>query len=111
SGPTCSFRCSASMLTATQTAIRDRIAAAGAAQIVYCSEWLGYLPFGAYHWVECAGTSISDDFPIDWAAPDLHALERDGFLTLVAAWKDPDDAFNTKVICAVRAPTAVHTEP
>jgi len=98
------------MLTATQTAIRDRIAAAGAAQIVYCSEWLGYLPFGAYHWVECGSTSISGDFPLDWAAADLEALERDGFLTLVSAWKDPDDAFNAKVTYAVRAPTTPRTD-
>ena len=99
------------MLTATQIAIRDRIASARSPQIVYCSEWLGYLPFGVYHWVECSGTSISDDFPIDWTAADLEALERHGFLTLVATWKDPADAFNTKVTYAVRAPSAAPTEP
>jgi hypothetical protein len=94
-------------LSGTQIAMRDRIAAAvrpaGATTIVYCSEWLGYLPFGVYHWVECGGTSISDDFPSDWAAADLEALERHGFLTLVTTWKDPADAFNTKVTYAVRA--------
>jgi len=94
------------MLTATQIAIRDRIAEAGAAQIVYCSEWLGYLQFGVYHWVECGGTSISGDFSLDWTAADLEALERDGFLRRVSAWTDPDDEFNTKVTYAVGAPTS-----
>jgi len=98
-------------LSETQTAMRDRIAAAvrraGATTIVYCSEWLGYLPFGAYHWVECGGASISGEFPTEWAAADLEALERDGFLRQVSAWTDPDDEFNTKVTYAVCAPTTI----
>jgi hypothetical protein len=88
------------VLTAMQVAIRDKIAtavrSAGSARVVYRSEWLGYLPFGAYHWVECEGASISDEFPADWSAADLAALERHGFLKLISAWTDPDDEFHSK---------------
>jgi hypothetical protein len=98
----------APVLTAMQVAIRDRIAtaarSAGSARVVHCSEWLGYLPFGAYHWVECEGASISGDFPADWSSADLAALERHGFLKLISAWTDPDDEFHSKTTYEVYVP-------
>lgn len=66
-------------------------------QVVYVSEYLGYLPFGVYHWVECAGENISNDFPIDWQQADLVALEDAGLLVRLETWQNPDDQFDTKI--------------
>jgi hypothetical protein len=65
-------------------------------QIVYVSEYLGYLPFGVYHWVECAGEKISNDFPTDWQQTDLIALENAGLLVRLETWQNPEDEFHSK---------------
>lgn len=97
-----------------QIAIRDKIVtavrSAGSARIVYRSEWLGYLPFGAYHWVECEGATVSGDFPADWSSADLAALERHGFLKLVSAWIDSDDEFHSKTTYEVHLPSGAGAE-
>jgi hypothetical protein len=77
--------------------MHDLLAAAGANQAVYTSEWLGYLPFGLYHWVECNHATVSDQFPADWTQADLVALERCGFLARVSEWQDPDDEFHSRI--------------
>src|ERR1043165_767851 len=66
-------------------------------QIVYCSEWLGYLPFGAYHWVEVNGLDISQAFPSGWQRSDLRALEQAGVLRLVESWQNPEDEYHQKI--------------
>jgi hypothetical protein len=40
----------------------------------YQSEWLGWLPYGQYHWVNVSGKSVSNEFPSDWDPSDLDAL-------------------------------------
>jgi hypothetical protein len=65
-------------------------------QIVYISEYLGYLPFGVYHWVECTGENISNDFPTDWQQADLVALEDAGLLVRLQTWQNPEDKFHGK---------------
>ena len=95
------------MLTETQIEIRRKIAAAayttGSTGIVYSSEWLGELPFGVYHWVECQNKIISNDFPNGWTQADLVALERHGFLNLLSEWQDPSDEFHSKTTYQVIA--------
>ena len=54
-------------------------------EIVYCSEWLGYLPYGAYQWIEAAGRDVSAGMPAGWTLDDLLVLEREGFLERLAA--------------------------
>jgi hypothetical protein len=65
-------------------------------QIVCVSEYLGFLPFGVYHWLECAGENISDNFPTDWQKADLAALEGLGCLVVLETWQNPDDQFDTR---------------
>lgn len=65
-------------------------------QILYISEYLGYLPFGIYHCLECAGENISNNFPTYWQKTDLVALEDAGLLLRLEAWQNPEDEFHSK---------------
>ena len=84
-----------------QTEIRDQLLAAVATapsrQVIYCSEWLGYLPFGVYHWMEHDGEPISPNFPSEWQRSDLDALEQAGLLTKTTERQDPDDAYDVRI--------------
>jgi len=66
-------------------------------RIVYCSEWLGYLPYGVYCWVEADSQEISKTFPADWQQADLEALAKAGLLAKIDAWQNPEDEYDTKV--------------
>jgi hypothetical protein len=85
-------------LSDRQIAIRDRIAkemrTCGVSEIIYYSQWLGYLPFGVYHWIECNHNDFTKDFPSGWERNDLDALEEYGFLESVDEWQDPEDTYN-----------------
>jgi hypothetical protein len=41
----------------------------------YKSEWLGYLPFGQYHWIEVCGSDIKVNSDIDLLS-ELKVLEK-----------------------------------
>ena len=88
-------------LTERQVLIRSAIAqevqSSGAAEIVYCTEWLGYLPYGAYQWIECSQHDFSGDLPPDWDLADLTALAESGFLLRIGDWQDPEDEFHRRV--------------
>src|SRR5437588_9609023 len=88
-------------LTALQTdllqCLQSAIEAKPSHRVVYCSEWLGYLPFGVYHWVDADGQDISLSFPWGWSRSDLESLERAGFITKIDEWKSPDDEYDFKV--------------
>ena len=73
-------------------------------RVVYCSEWLGYLPYGLYHWVEADGTDISKLWLADWSSADLETLERLGFLAKVSVWQNPHDEWDEKVTYKVNGP-------
>lgn len=85
---------SAPKMTERQAIIRDRIEAAvksaGCREIVYRSEYLGYLPFGIYHWIECGDNDVKN-LPIDFSSDDLSALEQSGFLEKVREYTNPQD--------------------
>jgi len=66
-------------------------------RVVYCSEWLGYLPFGLYHWVDADGHDISRTFPLEWCRQDFEALEKAKLLAKIDEWKNPNDECETKV--------------
>jgi hypothetical protein len=40
----------------------------------YQSEYLGWLPYGQYHWVKVQEQSVSKGFPSGWDLSDLDAL-------------------------------------
>ena len=70
-------------------------------QVVYRSEWLGYLPFGLYQWVEAGGRDISGTFPAGWGQADLEDLEAAGLLVRVGAWRNPTDGLDVRITFAV----------
>lgn len=86
-------------LTALQiellSALRLAVAAQRHDRIVYRSEYLGYLPFGMYHWIDLNEHDISRTFPsswcLEWSQRDLDALAAAGFLAKVEEWHNPDD--------------------
>ncbi|MCG6574730.1 hypothetical protein EGM97_08425 [Pseudomonas sp. AF32] len=84
-----------------QSLIKTRIEAAMIAshcdRIDYQSEWLGYMPFGVYHWVECQGENISSDFPFDWSLEDLAGLEQIGFLETLETYENPEDHYDRHI--------------
>src|SRR5688572_8920821 len=88
-------------LTALQTellrCLRSAVGGKPNRRIVYRSEWLGYLPFGLYHWVDTEDQDLSLTFPWDWCRSDLEALERAGVLAKVEEWANPNDECETKV--------------
>ncbi|WP_214511719.1 hypothetical protein [Pseudomonas brassicacearum] len=66
-------------------------------EITYRTEWLGYLPFPVFQWVEHQGESFSSDFPFDWTLEDLVSLERTGFLETLEAYENPEDSFDRDI--------------
>ncbi len=70
-------------------------------RVVYGSEYLGYLPFGLYHWVDVDGQDISLSLPGEWQRRDLEALVRAGLLAKIEEWKNPNDELETKTIYEV----------
>lgn len=93
-------------LSPLQNALLSLIADAASSRrtdsFVYVSEWLGYLPFGVYHWIECDGQDISKESGLQWQRNDIDALESAGFLTKVGEWRNPKDEHDTKVTYKVQ---------
>ena len=77
-------------------------------RVVYCTEWLGYLPFGLYHWIEAEGQDVSQTFPwewyFDWCQTDLEALASVGLLVIIDEWKNPNDDCETRTTYEVSLP-------
>jgi hypothetical protein len=78
------------------------VALGGHREITYCSDWLGYLPFGVYQWVECGGVEVRE-VPSGWSGEDLAALEAAGVLEKTGEWRNPADEYESKVTYRVRA--------
>ena len=51
-------------------------------EVVYKSEYLGYLPYGQYHWVEVDGEEIKSNNP-DTLSDDLATLVEFGSLQVL----------------------------
>ena len=61
-------------------------------QFVYYTEWLGYLPFGMYHWVQVDGKDVDSLNSIEpFGSSDLRALVTAGWLQVMDEWQHPDD--------------------
>ena len=63
----------------------------GGRRIVYRTEYLGYLPFGQYHWITVGGEDVSLACPDGWEWRDLEALADAGLLIRVSQWVNPQD--------------------
>ena len=65
-------------------------------QIVYATEYLGYLPFGLYHWISCNNKQYDTELPLEFTSEDLDQLEKNGFITKMDYWENPDDDLESK---------------
>ena len=70
-------------------------------RIEYHSEYLGYLPFGQYHWITVNGVDITSELPQDFSAADLDALSQSGLLTKVESWRNPKDESEVRMVFEV----------
>lgn len=71
--------------------LRQAAADVGVRRLVYRTEYLGYLPFGQYHWITVAGKDVSLALPDGWGRDDLEALADAGALVRVSQWVNPQD--------------------
>lgn len=98
-------------LTELQTELLKLLQAAVEAKqnshVVYCTEWLGELPFGVYQWVEVDGKDISRSFPSGWSRADLDVLQNAGLVEKVDEWQNPDDEFETKITYEVSSASLI----
>lgn len=76
--------------------------AATRGEFTYASEWLGYLPYGAYHWLEVDGRDVTGGMPDGWTLEDLVSLEREGFLERQGEERDPKDEHWRRIRYRVR---------
>jgi hypothetical protein len=71
--------------------LRRAVADTGSRRVVYRTEYLGYLPFGQYHWLTVAGKDVSLACPEGWEWRDLEALADAGALVRISQWVNPRD--------------------
>ena len=71
--------------------LQHAVAKTGGRRVVYRTEYLGYLPFGQYHWVKVGGKDVSLGWPEGWEWRDLEALADAGVLVRVSHWVNPHD--------------------
>ena len=83
------------ILSELQTELLRRLRSAAAYRvdrtITYRSEWLGYLPYGAYHWITIGKSDVTPGLPRNWQLSDLRVLEAAGVLRKVHEWQNPDE--------------------
>lgn len=81
--------------------LRKMVSTKADRRIVYYSEWLGYLPYGLYHWVIIGGQDVSLSLPQGWSRTDFDALERAGLVAKTEEYTDPHDSCETKAVYEV----------
>lgn len=70
---------------------------------VYCTEYLGYLPFGLYHWIEINGQAIeASALPPGYTRRDLDALESAGLLGMVGQLANAEDELESRTTYELR---------
>lgn len=69
----------------------------GTDEVVLVSEWLGYLPYGQYCWLNVGSrNNIDSDFQdIAWSNKDLDVLEEHGFLERIEHTVRSEDGLDT----------------
>lgn len=76
--------------------LRSAVADDPSRPVVYCTEYLGYLPFGMYHWFEISGQdNLSFGLP-DFSSRDLDALVAAGRLRRVSQFQNADDELESR---------------
>lgn len=59
-------------------------------EIIYKSEYLGYLPYGYYHWIEVKGNEVKTSNP-DAIQHDLEALKKSNYISRTKEIKHDED--------------------
>ena len=89
-------------MTDTQKQIKNiilsKMSSAQQNELVYSTEWLGYLPYGQYHRVDLNGEDISREFPQEWSFDDLDFLSSHGLLKVIKDSRETDDDEEFKII-------------
>jgi hypothetical protein len=76
-------------------------AAAGDRDFVVVSEWLGYLPFGQYVWIEVDGVEVSAGWP-PWDSGAIEALVTAGRLVVVERRVTSEDGVDSRTTLRFR---------
>ncbi len=76
-------------------------AAAGDRPFVVVTEWLGYLPYGVYSWIEVDGVDITSALP-EVKGEDLAGLVAAGLIEEVDHRQTSDDEHDTKTTYRIR---------
>ena len=75
------------------------------------SEWLGYLPFGAYIWIEIGNVSVDQAvFREPWDSADIALLIADGYLLQLERLVLSEDGLDTRTTCRL-TPAALDATP
>ena len=77
-------------------AIANKVAQQGTNEFIYCSDYLGYLPYGQYHWITCGAEDISAELPSGFSSNDLKELEKLGKIKLLEKWVNSKDELVSK---------------
>ncbi len=77
-------------------------AAAGDRPFTMTSEWLGYLPYGQYVWIEVNGVDISSTLPSPWDTDDVRGLVESRLVEQLEHHITSDDGLDTLTILRVR---------
>ena len=95
------------MLTCVQAellaCLRSAVAGKQNRRVIYCTEYLGYLPFGLYHWFTVDQKDIDRSaLPPAFSRADIIALEGAGLLCRVEQLINPDDELEGKTTYEVQ---------
>ena len=61
----------------------------------FVSEYLGYLPFGLYMWVEVGNdNNVDKSLPSRWEREDIEAIARLGFAELIQKYVQSEDGMD-----------------
>ena len=97
-------------LTRSQFDLLERLKSALDGQVVqefiYESEYLGYLPYGQYHWLAAAGQDLPSEILDSMQCSDLEALEKAGYLLRVSEWQNPEDDTHSRITFVLRSDDA-----
>lgn len=97
-------------LTRSQLDLLERLQSALDGQAVqeftYETEYLGYLPYGQYHWLAVGGKHLPSEILDGMLFSDLEALEKAGYLLRVSEWQNPEDDTHSKITFVLRSDDA-----
>lgn len=90
------------LLERLQTVLFDQ----AAQEFTYETEYLGFLPYGQYHWLAAAGQHLPGEILDSMQFSDLEALEKAGYLLRVSEWQNPEDDTHSRITFVLRSDDA-----